>query len=179
MLAFLYLPLPLQWPAPLCCFLDFECSPQPRKTTMLKYDKPLLTVPYHQPPRQYSLPPPPADRPSPNWANHAAVKRRISFHPTDTVFRKSIALTQLQFWTESRMKPPRTISGRRVGSRFSINLAKIVVFRAGSAFGDSDPSGCEGYCHATGSTLNLKDSRHGHLNQNHLFSVYFPVNIVK
>ena len=136
MLAFLYLPLPLQWPAPLCCFLDSECSPQPRKTTMLKYDKPLLAFPYHQP--------------------AAAVKRRISFHPTDTVFRKSIALTQLQFWTESRMKPPRTISGRRVGSTFSINLAKIVVFRAGSAFGDSDPSGCEGYCHATGSSFKLE-----------------------
>ena len=154
-------PLPLRWPVPLCCFLYFERSPQPRKTTGLIKMRQAATCRPLSPTSLavLSTPPPPTHRRSPG----------ISFNRTDSVFRKSIALTKLQFWTESRMKPRRTISGWRVGSRFSINLAKIVVFRAGSALGDSDPSGC----------LTLKDSRHGHLYQNHIFSVYFPVNIVK
>ena len=88
-----------------------------------------------------------------------------------------MALTQLQFWTESRMKPRRTISGGRVGSRFSINLAilEIAVIRAGSTLGDSEKDTVTQPVHR----LNLKDSRHGHPNQNHIFSVYFPVNTVK
>ena len=101
----------LQWPAPLCCFLYFERSPQPRKTTRLKYDKPLLAVPYHQPPWQFTVPPPPplpADRRSPNWANHAAVKRSISYcipeehrpHTTTILDRIKDEPSTHHFWVE-------------------------------------------------------------------------------
>ena len=66
-----------------------------------------------------------------------------------------------------------------MGCRFSINLAKIVVFRAGSALGDSARAAAKDTVTQPVHRLNLKDSRHGHLNQNHIFSVYFPVDIVK
>ena len=62
--------------------------------------------------------------------------------------------------------------GRRVGSRFAIALPEVhwvTLARAAAKDTVTQPV----------HRLNLKDSRHGHLNQNHIFSVYFPVNIVK
>ena len=78
----------------------FDRSPQPRKTTKLKYDKPLLAVPYHQPPWQYSVsvPPPPVICTSaslmyinyvPPWAigrvTQVAGAVHAGWHPTVTV----------------------------------------------------------------------------------------------
>ena len=58
-------PLPLQWLVPLSCFLYFEGSPQLRKTTRLKYDKPLLAFLITNLPgsTQYKPPPPPPPPP--------------------------------------------------------------------------------------------------------------------
>ena len=65
-----------------------------------------------------------------------------------------------------------------MGSRFSINLAKIVVIRPEVHWVTPTRAAAKDIVTQLVHRLNLKDSRHGHLNQNHIFLFISPLTLL-